>query len=105
MSEKPVKSYDDLQQEAEARWREISALRTQRQTALDAQFATSPDVLNAPPIGTLYSHPTIVCACGGLAFTVLRYGCVNGVRDKATFRCQRCNTAMTWLWSDMTWAS
>lgn len=99
------RSYDELQAEADAKWRDVSAQRAARQTALDAQFAQSPDVVNAPPIGTLYSHPAIVCACGGLAFNVLQYGCINGVRDKATLRCQRCATAMTWSWPDMLWVN
>lgn len=97
------KSYAELQQEADAKWRDLSALRTQRQAALDVQFAQSPDVLNAPPIGTLYSHPAVVCSCGGFAFTVIQYGCINGVRDKAVFKCQRCGTTQAWNWPEMTW--
>lgn len=97
------KSYDDLQQEAEAHWREVSTIRTRRQAELDAQFAAAPDVVNAPPIGTLYSHPAIACSCGCLAFTVIQYGCLNGIRDKAVFKCQRCGTTQCWNWTEMMW--
>lgn len=97
------KTYDDLKVEADNRWRDIQRLRAQRQHELFEQIANAPDVLGAPALGTLWSHPAIACDCGGLAFTVLRYGCLNGVRDKCDLKCQRCAATRTWNWATMAW--
>jgi hypothetical protein len=99
------KTDTELQQEAAARWREIGYARIKEAHALAEKLGEAPDVLSAPPVGTLYSHPAIVCACGCFLFTVKQYGCVNGVRDKAVLSCQRCSTTMTWDWHAMSWVN
>ena len=101
MNDEPT--YEELKRTREAEWREAQYTRAKKLTALQEELAKMPDVVNAPTIGSLYSHPAITCPCGGLAFTVRRYGCVNGVRDKADFTCQRCSTTMTWNWTELTW--
>jgi hypothetical protein len=98
-------TYDDLKREAEAHWREVQYTRAKRQSQIEQIIADASDVRDAPPIGTLYTHPLLTCVCGGLAFTVRRYGCVNGVRDKAEFSCQRCGMTRTWDWVTASWLS
>jgi hypothetical protein len=105
MTDQPVKTETALQQEAAARWREIGYARMKEAAALAETLKQSKDILEAPPIGTLYSHPAIVCSCGCLSFTVRQYGCINGVKDKATLSCQRCGTTMTWDWPSMSWVN
>ena len=96
-------TYDDLKREAEAHWREVQYTRAKRQSAIEQEIANAPDVRDAPPVGTLYSHPLLACECGGLAFIVRRYGCVNGVKDKAELTCQRCSTTRTFDWVSASW--
>jgi len=97
------KSYDELQQEAAAKWRETQYTRAKRASQIEAEIAASPDVRNAPPVGTLFTHSLLACECGGLAFIVRRYGCVNGVKDKAELTCQRCSTTRTFDWVSKSW--
>jgi len=97
------KSYDELQQEAAAKWRETQYTRAKRLSQIEQEIAQSPDVCNAPPVGTLFTHPLLTCDCGGLAFIVRRYGCVNGIKDKAELTCQRCSTTRTFDWVSASW--
>ena len=104
MADQPVKSYEELRQEAANKWRANGTARALKQSEIEQEIAASPDVVSAPSVGTLYSHPAIVCSvCGGSLFTVRRYGCVNGMRDKTTLSCQKCGTTMTWNWAEMSW--
>lgn len=103
MSDQP-KTFDELERDAAAKWRHAAQLRSEQAAARAAEIANSPDVRLAPPLGTLWSHPAIVCPCGSLTFIVQRYGCLNGKRDKCELRCTRCETTRTWIWESMTWS-
>lgn len=100
MTDEP-KTFEQLEADAAARWAAIGRTRAQKALDLAEQIANSPDVINAPPLGTLWSHPAIVCPCGSFSFIVQRYACVNGIKDKCELKCQRCAHVGTWDWPTM----
>ena len=69
-----------------------------------------PDVLTAlapnTPLPSVLTTPDMTCpTCAHVNFVVLRYGCVNGVRDKMDLVCQQCGEVRTWNWSEGAWVN
>lgn len=99
LAEEPPKSFGELRAEAAAKWAEVSRLRAERLQKISDEIAMAPDVVNAPQIGSTWSHQDIQCPkCAGTAFVVNRYGCVNGVKDKCELKCSACEHTDTWSW-------
>lgn len=103
MSDTIQPSFDELQAEAKHRWNANAATIAEKQKDLREKLAEMPDVKGAPTPADIWGHPAIACPCGNVTFTVNKWACINGVRNKAELECRTCGKVGTWSWESMTW--
>lgn len=100
-----TKTYDELKEAAAKQWAHNAEGHASRMQTLREQIANSPDVQNAPAIGSLYANDLIQCPCGGKLYNMLRYACVNGVKYRTEIKCTTCQTIRTWDFTSNSWLS
>lgn len=103
MSTAPAKTYEQLQQEAADRWKDAANSHASRMRTTQEQIANSPDVLNAPLIGSQWANELVRCPCGGHVYTTMRYSCVNGIKHRTEVLCVTCRQRSTWDFGLNTW--
>src|SRR5579875_2888707 len=83
-------------EEQAARWREIAAIRAERQQRLLAELAQQPDVAQAPAIGSVWSGRGVRCPCGGTSFIIRQWACKNGHLERIGVTCVQCAEDRCW---------
>ena len=97
------KTYAELKQEAAQRWQQNSAAHANRMQSTAAQIANSPDVRDAPPVGSTWNNDLVICACGSTLYTMRRWACLNGVKYRTEVQCLTCQAVKTWDFQESKW--
>lgn len=97
------KTYGELQQEAAQRWQQTSAAHANKMQSVREQIANSPDVRDAPPLGSTWNNDLVVCGCNSTLYTVRRWACINGVRHRTEVECLACHQVQTWDFQEARW--
>jgi hypothetical protein len=103
MADKAPPTYEELAALRAEEWAAAQARAAKDLADYHAELAQMPDVRHAPELGATWSHPAIVCPCGGTTFRVQRWNTVNGLRHRAELACVACPRVETWDWATMMW--
>jgi hypothetical protein len=103
MAEKPPATYEELTWLRANEWATAQATAAKTLAEQHALFASMPDVKGAPRPDIPWTHPDIVCPCGGVVFLVPRWVTVNGLKYRAELACTECQRVDTWGWTEGAW--
>ncbi len=91
-----TKTYEELRQAAADSWTRNTSAHAARMQTMAEQIAQSPDVQEAPTLGSQWANELVVCACGGHVYTTIRYACINGKKHRTEVECIACHARNTW---------
>ncbi len=99
------KTYAELKQDAADRWQKNSAAHIAKMQTTQEQIANSPDVRDAPLLGSTWNNELVVCGCGSTLYTMRRWACINGLKHRTEVECLACHTVKTWDFQESRWTN
>lgn len=97
------RTYEEQQQDAAATWQANRAAHASKMQTRAEQLAHSPDVQQAPSVGSTWNHDLVICPCTGTRYTMRRWACINGIRTRTEVECLACHRVGTWDWQEGRW--
>lgn len=102
----PPPTYEQLRAQRAAEWEAAQALARRQFTDLVDTIMRMPDVADAPPPESEWSHAQLACpVCASKYFRIRPRGwvTVNGIRHRVAVVCLGCEHHDTWDWATASW--